>query len=142
MLVDVAVTGAAFSPRRIQQGLYEGGWNFELWFRGRQIFEKDFPQLPDDFNCYGVCDSPEQLLARLPAQVKDGPERYAISMVRLLKSAEPPDGGWRWHKWGPYIGDQKPQCEYLAHEPEIQEVWTYHVYDVGDVVPAGEGGKA
>jgi hypothetical protein len=39
-------------------------------------------------------------------------------------------GGWRWHKWGPYIGTQEPKCEYIHDEPEIEEVFTYHVYEL------------
>jgi hypothetical protein len=115
--------------RRIAQGLYQiNHWNFELQFRGRQVYELDFPKLDGDFWCFGVCDSPEQLLSLLPPQVTAGPERFVVAMVRLLQIDEPAEGGWRWHKWGPYIGTQEPQQEYLADEPVIEEVWTYHVY--------------
>lgn len=48
-------------------------------------------------------------------------------LTRLLKSEESSDGGWRWHKWGEYIGTHKPQCEYLHDEPEIEEVWVFDV---------------
>ena len=84
------------------------------------------------FSCLkiGVCDSPEQLLFKLPKSVTEGPVPYVISMVRLAKNLEPSSGGWRWHKWGEYIGEQNPRCEYLADEPEIEEVWTYHIYQV------------
>ena len=40
--------------------------------------------------------------------------------------------GWRWHKWGPYIGTQDPQCEYLADEPEIKEVFVYRFIQLHD----------
>ena len=138
MLVDVeakpnlitAVIADGKRSRRIQQGVYENGhWSFELEFRGRQVFDLDFPDL-GDFNCYGVCDSPDQFLAKLPESVKVSPKQYVVSMVRLLKSEQSPSGGWRWHKWGPYIGEQQPTCEYLADEPLIEEVWTYHIYQV------------
>lgn len=114
--------------RRITQGIYENGhWSFELEFRGTQNFDLDFPDL-GDFSCYGVCDSSSQLVESLPKAVLEGPEKFVVSMVLLKKSEQPKEGGWRWHKWGPYIGHQKPQREYLADEPEIEEVWTYHVY--------------
>lgn len=31
-------------------------------------------------------------------------------------------GGWRWHKWGEYIGKHNPQYEYLDHEIGIDYV--------------------
>lgn len=31
-------------------------------------------------------------------------------------------GGWRWHKWGEYIGKHNPQYEYLDHEDGIDYV--------------------
>ena len=31
-------------------------------------------------------------------------------------------GGWRWHKWGEYIGKHNPQYEYLDHETGIDYV--------------------
>ena len=85
--------------------------------------------LPSDFNCYGVCDYPQQVLEKYPslATCKDN---FVITVVRLLKEDEPADGGWRWHKWGPYIGKQNPQCEYLADEPVIEEAFTFHIYHI------------
>jgi len=113
------------------QGVYQSKWwNFELEFRGRQEFEKDYPTFDDpSFDSIGVCDGPEQLIAKLPKQVTEGDELFVISMVRVDKAAQEP-GGWRWHKWGPYIGDQVPTCEYLMDEPVIETVWTYHVYKI------------
>lgn len=132
--VTAIITGMIAHGRpkgRIQEGIYENGhWSFELEFRGRQVYEKDYPYLGGDFNCYGVCDSPEQLVKLLPEIVTKGPKKYVISMVHLKKSEQPDDGGWRWHKWGPYIGEQKPEREYLADEPLIEEVWTFHIYEV------------
>ena len=39
-------------------------------------------------------------------------------------------GGWRWRKWGPYIGVKTPTTEYLDDEPEIDSVLVYHLYEV------------
>jgi hypothetical protein len=90
---------------------------------------------PDDaesyeryLGAYGVCDSPEQLLSLYDFEAD--PRKLVISLTHLRKADEPPSGGWRWHKWGPYVGKQKPQCEYLYHEPEIAEIFVYHIYEV------------
>lgn len=130
MLVDVDQIG---SSTKLFEGVYLSHWfNFELDFRGRQVYELDFPKLTDDysFDCYGVCDTPEQLLELLPEVVKGGDRKFVISMVRLDKKDESPEGGWRWHKWGAYIGTQEPQCEYLYDEPVIETVYTFHIYEV------------
>jgi len=114
------------------EGFYQcNHFNFELKFRNnKQIFELDYPKFNDEFNCYGVCDSPQQLLVSLPNEVLTGPKKYVISMTQLLKENQNSGGGWRWHKWGPYIGMQNPQCEYLYDEPNIKEVWVYHIYQI------------
>lgn len=128
MLVDVQNTRS----KRLQTGVYlSNWWNFELEFRGNQIYDLDYPKLVDDysFDCIGVCDSPEQLLTLLPEVVKNGERKFVISLVRLDKKDEESEG-WRWHKWGAYIGTQKPQCEYLYDEPEIETIYTFHIYEV------------
>mgnify|MGYP000101825354 CR=1 FL=1 len=51
-----------------------------------------------------------------------------VSFVRIRRDEQSSSGGWRWHKWGKYIGKQKPQCEYIYDEPEIEEVYTFSVY--------------
>jgi len=48
----------------------------------------------------------------------------------IRKDLEPTDGGWRWHKWGEYIGTQNPQMEYIHDEPEIEKVYVYHIYEL------------
>jgi hypothetical protein len=128
MLVDVSCRST-----RLYQGVYQSRWwNFELEFRGRQVYELDYPEFIDDpdFSNIGVCDSPEQLLSKLPKSVTEGAEKFVVSVVKISKEDEPASGGWRWHKWGPYIGDKEPTAEYLHDEPDIDVVWTYHVYVV------------
>ena len=79
-------------------------------------------------NEYGVVDSPEQLRALYDFEAD--PRQLAISFVLLEKKNMAPEGGWRWHKWGPYLGTQNPQCEYLYDEPDIYEVYVYHIYEL------------
>jgi hypothetical protein len=43
-------------------------------------------------------------------------------------------GGWRWHKWGPYIGKGEPTTEYLDDEDGFADgVYVYHFYVVDNV---------
>lgn len=77
---------------------------------------------------YGVCDGVDNLLEVYPELLQ--PERtFTVSMTPIHKSQEPDDGGWRWHKWGDYIGKQDPQCEYIYHEPVIETVYCFHLYE-------------
>jgi hypothetical protein len=100
---------------------------------------ENWPEPDEDFdeqyesrylNSYGVCDSPEQLLSLYDFE-KD-PRKLCIAFTELLKEDQEPSGGWRWHKWGPYIGKQKPQYEYLFDEPIIERVYVYHIIELLD----------
>lgn len=75
---------------------------------------------------YGICDSPEQVLERWPALAED-PRRFIIFFGEIKKEDQPKHGGWRWHKWGEYIGTKNPQYEYLADEEDIDSVLIFSV---------------
>lgn len=78
---------------------------------------------------YGVCDSPEQFMAKFGPALDALPSRYVVSFTVVRKDEQEPFGGWRWHKWGPYIGEKTPACEYLYDEgPEITQATCFHVY--------------
>lgn len=79
------------------------------------------------FNSYGVCDTPEQLYSHVKfLNILD--EDYTVFLTPILKEEEPSHGGWRWHKWGEYIGNQKRiGAEYLYHEPHINLVYVFGI---------------
>ena len=77
---------------------------------------------------YGVCDSPDQFIDRYEKGLEEDPRRLFVTFYRVAKANEPPKYGWRWRKWGPYIGDKTPQHEYLAEEDEsFVSIYCYHV---------------
>lgn len=80
---------------------------------------------------YGVSDSLEQVVERYPCLESD-PRRLVVIGSEIRRADQPADGGWRWHKWGPYIGDREPRYEYLHDEPDIESVWVWHVYEIGE----------
>lgn len=81
------------------------------------------------FNCYGVCDSPDQFLGLVGELLKADERTFTVAFTHVPKRDD--DGGWRWHKWGPYIGTGTPTMEYLNDEKEFSEgVWVYHVYQI------------
>jgi hypothetical protein len=82
-------------------------------------------------NFYGVADNIEQVV-ELYNKNEDGwfKGNHVIFCTKILKDPDYPGSGWRWHKWGPYIGTKDPQCEYLNDEPEIDEVVVFNIYKV------------
>lgn len=120
------IVGASLVTERTT-GVYECN-HFNFTFEIAEPVE-EYEQF-GDLNAYGVCDSPEQLLAAY--DFESDPRAICISVVELHREDQPDNGGWRWHKWGPYIGTQNPQCEYLHDEPEIKTVWCYHAYVLTD----------
>lgn len=81
---------------------------------------------------YGVCDNYQQILER-DNRVKNLiklPEEFIIVLCEIKKEDQPEDGGWRWCKWGEYIGNFEPTEEYLYDEEEISSVYVYNVYRV------------
>ena len=111
--------------KEIRTGVYEIG-HF-----GSSCFLPGYEQYPIDLSVgpYGVCDDAEQLLEACPELEAEGRE-FVITLTPVLKANQGPAGGWRWHKWGDYIGTQKPQCEYLYDEPNIDKVYCYHIYEL------------
>lgn len=116
-------------------------WSVEHYSRPNEEFEQWLDSIPDgdeDFadweEPYGVCDSPQQFLAKDLAFLKDLDFNYCVFFVHIQK--HPGEKyGWRWHKWGSYIGEGTPQCEYLDDEPGFDDgVYTYSVYKVFESV--------
>ena len=121
--VMARVNGREFG-KEIRAGLYEVG-HF-----GGSHFPGPYDQYPENLSveCYGVCDSPEQLLEKCP-EIETSDRGFIVTFHHLKRAEQPKDGGWRWSKWGEYIGEQHPSCEYLADEPKIEEVYIYHIHE-------------
>ena len=82
-----------------------------------------------DKNCYGVCDDPQQVLNLIP-ELTTSDRQFTVTFCEVRKADQSPEGGWRWHKWGPYIGKHEPKYEYLYDEEGIDRVFCYHIYEV------------
>lgn len=131
LILGVIGNGGPVTPTRIGEGMYESThWSIDsLGVPVRERWREASPEWLD-FEEYGVCDTPEQAVEKLG--LRSRPERFFVSFVKIRRGDQPRDGGWRWHKWGSYIGDRDPQCEYIHDEPDIEEVYTFHVYELAD----------
>lgn len=80
---------------------------------------------------YGVSDSIEQVKEKYAQWLNDPKRDFCISFTEVVKADQSPEWGWRWHKWGDYIGTKEPQYEYLYDEgDDIQSVFVYHIYEL------------
>lgn len=120
------IIGKGRKTVELQTGVYEiSHFGCSNWLPGYD----DYPEFADeDFNCYGVCDNVGQLLNACPELETVGRE-FTIVLTKITKAEQDPRGGWRWHKWGPYVGTQNPQHEYIYNEPDIEYVYVYHIYE-------------
>ena len=79
-------------------------------------------EIDPELNSYGVCDRPNQIKNKFGMKLNFSNRYFIISFTPVLKSEQPSEGGWRWEKWGPYIGNRKPEADYLYDEPKIEKI--------------------
>lgn len=110
-----------------------GGYGFDPYLeedRGEYYFaRRGFPTSTP----YGTCDNPEQI-RDFYGSLLDNPEQPIVITIQEIKWH--PESQWRWHKNGPYIGDQVPQAEYFGDEPVIRRVLSYHIYALNGLTTA------
>jgi hypothetical protein len=131
-----AVISGGRAPRRLDVGVYEiGHFSFDMMLSrdGGNLREEDdwepyARDLPGGAPCYGVCDSVGQFLEKFGVAFKADHAEFCLSFTRIAKDEQSPEGGWRWHKWGPYVGNGEPTTEYLYDEPRFAEVYVFHVF--------------
>lgn len=124
------------------EGIYYAGINFNMALEDTFKYKiKEFYSfMPDNIAgwriCknpranYGVCDNYKQILRRYYEIKKLKDRRFVIVLSPIYKKNEPLEYGWRWHKWGEYIGKHKITSEYLYDEAKIDMVYVYHIYEL------------
>ena len=83
---------------------------------------------------YGVCDNASQAIDYynnlISERIINDKDNFIIMLVPIFKEGQPSSGGWRWHKWGPYIGVQNPRHEYLYNEEDIEMIYCFSIIQV------------
>lgn len=159
MLVDLP---EEFSGARLSKGVYHGRY-FSLTGLDELTWDWDNSQLPyaeavcrlwthemyggfedeyegwihpqivqNAYESYGVCDHWSQILTKF-RHIQTSVIPYVVRVTVVYKKDQPESGGWRWHKWGPYIGAFRSQAdkhEYLYDTPDVEKVFTYEVHEV------------
>lgn len=80
-----------------------------------QFYSRNIKNWVDQF---GVADNIEQIKKFYKKQIADKNDKFIITIWPIYqhKANKGKGGGWRWHKWGRYIGKLKPKYEYLDDE--------------------------
>jgi len=130
MLVDVVIadwTEQFGICKKHATGVYvRCGFNFNLYIVDTIKQYPEIGEIPD----YGVCDSIEQFMERFGAELEASDRSFAVGFTEVVREEQSAGGGWRWHKWGPYIGTHDIQCEYLYDESGIERVFTFQLVEV------------
>ena len=84
---------------------------------------------------YGVCDNASQVLDYFDElneiyKAYMNSRKFVVLMTPILKSNQPESCGWRWRKWGSYIGKFEPMHEYLYDEEDIDYVFVFKILEV------------
>ena len=112
--------------KQIQEGCYEiTHYGSSAWPPGYE----QYPKFKSHHSSYGVCDNLSQILQKIPEIEQDQNRQFIITLTPVIKKNQSRRGGWRWHKWGEYIGTQEPTTEYLYDEPIIKKVYAFHIYE-------------
>jgi hypothetical protein len=139
-------------PKRIGVGIYESNLNMHNRIDGILVKDvhamgfihplgtplPDYTKTPhiwpdwyeEAISSGGVADNVEQVLHKLSPLVNNMIRTFVLEITWMRKKDQSEHGGWRWHKWGEYIGTQQPTCEYLYDEPIIEEVLVYHLHEI------------
>ena len=109
---------------------YDPTWDCDATVETRMVFLREMHENHMYFGSYGVADNIEQVLEKYKSYIEDPNHYFCFTFTEVRKDNQPEWGGWRWHKWGEYIGTQEPQCEYLYDEPLIESVLLFHVFQI------------
>ena len=94
------------------------------------IEERCMEDIIDKWVMYGVCDDYAQILEKYNNLLNNPNKNYVIGLSVVKREEQPSYGGWRWHKWGEYIGTQNPEHEYLYDDTHIDKVYCFHIYEI------------
>jgi len=129
----------------LEVGIYRCNMDFNFTHEEFKEF-KDDNNISDDnsYNAfapnyekaqYGVADSVEQIKEYFKEEIEDKNNKYFITVTYVFQDKENrgKGGGWRWHKWGTYIGKLNSEYEYLDDEDfgeEFKYVLCYHLFKI------------
>ncbi len=74
-----------------------------------------YPKLPEEIPIYGTSDHPKHINEKIKSRIRklseDTGRKFHIEISMVFKKNQPESQGWRWSKWGKYIGETERQAE-------------------------------
>lgn len=128
----LSLIGQGGLPTEVEKGIYlSPSFSFGNGILNEKNDYFDFDDY--DLSPYGVCDNIEQVKERYKKWFEHPDFKFCVAFTKVLKSEQPESGGWRWGKWGEYIGEKTPRSDYLYDEgDDIQEIYCFHIYQILD----------
>lgn len=74
----------------------------------------------------GLADNEDQVLARFK-HLENHKGKFVIEMHPVLRKNEPELHGFRFHKWGEYIGDFDINREYLYDQKDMDVIYVFSI---------------
>jgi hypothetical protein len=116
------------SDEYLKQTMDAKGYSYEIVPNFNDLsFHEKIKEMEKYEGLYGVADDVNNILEAREKFIKS-PEKYILLYSYLTRKSQPKEGGWRWHKWGEYIGKQNPKHEYLYDDKHIHAVLLFHFY--------------
>jgi len=147
---EVLDSMCVFFAKELEPGIYQTKLNFHMGMRqytdfspissherlGKDGLPKKYEQdssimdyFENTIESYGIADNVEQIKQYYQDQINSD-AKIVINLTEIRKDNQPENGGWRWEKWGKYIGTRESKADYIYDEPEIDSVYVFHVYSV------------
>ena len=83
---------------------------------------------PDEWlHEYGIVDSPEQFCELYETRLTESEHGFIVELQDIFRCHQPPNGGFRYHKHGPYLGKQSLESEYLYDDEHINKVCLFGI---------------
>lgn len=128
MLVNPDFTRCKYVPSKLADGIYESNFFFlPLDMPDRKKF-CDWPKFDSFKSVGGTCDNLQQIFDEYP-ELQDPNRQFMVFVQKVVRAEQPSQGGWRWHKWTPYLGSFEPEHEYIYDETGIEQVLIYRIYE-------------
>lgn len=113
----------------IPDNVFVTSTNFHLDIDSLTDYKIPSFMVANDYYC--VCDNASQAVERYESLLEekwlDANRTYLLTLAPIFREFQEEQGGWRYYKWGEYIGVQEPYCEYLYDDKHIDLVYSFHI---------------
>ncbi len=93
---------------------------------------KNSPNLIEEMRANGIPEFDEN--SYVPLVFNDAPQhdprKWVVAVHPVFREHEPERDGFRFEKWGPYVGTRKLTRDYLYQCTDIEYICVWHIYQI------------